>query len=212
VTPTFQKFATREVRVPTFVDTATINNNSPAEIERDVHYGETETREFSWSLTTGVTVGATVAEKVSVPGLSGELTMTMQMSVSATAGRAWRDDKDWSTSTRVKVPRYSSVHVQAVLTRVAGDLPFVLKVVKDGRAKCQVTLSYHGQRVRAFEIPLPQLLGAAGRTFELRGKVSGACGTRCDIDAQGRPLALRSRTTLPEGVSSVPSSLGTLHL
>jgi hypothetical protein len=81
VTPTFGKFATKEVRVPTFVDTADITTTArPDRARRALRREGGE--EFNWSVTAGVTVGATVTEKVGVPGLSTELTMTMQMSAS----------------------------------------------------------------------------------------------------------------------------------
>jgi hypothetical protein len=75
-----------------------------------------------------------------------------------------------------------------------------------------VTLNYYGTRTRSFEIPLSQLLSAAERTFDASGKISGACGTSCQIDAQGRPLTPGGRKTLPPGVSTGPTSLGTLRL
>lgn len=212
VTPTFGKFASKKVQVPTFVDTADINNNSPAKITRTVHYGESETREFNWSITAGVTVGATVTEKVGMPGLSTELSMNMQMSVSATTGQAWRDTKDWASTTAVEVPAFSSVHVQALLTRVVGDIPFVVKIVKSGRAKCRVTLSYHGTRTRDFEVALNELLKPAERSFAASGKISGACGVSCQIDAKGKKLSTVQRQTLPAGVSVMSSSLGTIRL
>lgn len=212
VKPSFGKFASKQVQVPTFVDTADINNNSPAQIERTVHYGENETREFNWSVTAGVTVGATVTEKVGVPGLSTELSMSMQMSVSATTGQAWRDTKDWASTTTIKVPAYSTVHVQALLTRVVGELPFVVTVLKDGRAKCRVTMSFHGTRTRMFEIPLAELLKPAERSFAASGKITGGCGVSCQIDAEGKPLSAAARKALPQGVGIVSSSLGMIRL
>lgn len=212
VKPTFGKFASKEVQVPTFVDTADINNNSPAQIGRTVHYGESETREFSWSITSGVSVGATVTEKIGIPGLSTEISMSLQMSVSATSGTAWRDTKDWASTISVEVPPFSTVHVQALLTRVVGDIPFVVTVLKDGRAKCRVSLKYHGTRTRTFEIPLSELLKPAERTFAASGKISGACGVKCGIDAAGEPLSAAMRKALPMGLVTVPSSLGMIRL
>lgn len=212
VKPSFGTFASKEVQVPTFVDSADFRNNSAATISREVNYGESETREFNWSVTAGVTVSATVTEKVGVPGLSSEVSMNMQMSLSATAGQAWRDTKDWASKTTVNLPPYSSVHVQALLTRVVGDIPFTVKVVKDGRARCQVTLSYHGKRTRSFEVPLTQLLKPAERSFEASGKISGACGVNCQIDAQDQPLSADQRSALPPGLSVAAASLGTISL
>lgn len=212
VKPSFGEFKTKEVPQPTFVDTADINNNSPAQIKRVVHYGEKETREFHWSVTAGVTVGASVSEKVGIPGLSSDVTLSMQMSVSATTGQAWRNDKDWSNTTEVTVPKFSTVHIQALLTRVVGDLPFTLVVQKNGKVRCQATLSYYGKRTRTFEIPLAQLLKPAERTFKATGRIAGACGVSCDIQARGRNLTAAQRQTLAKGHNTVPHSLGRLRL
>ena len=212
VKPTFGTFVTKELKQPTFVDTAEIHNNSPAQIERVVNYGEKETRAFTWSITSGVTVGASVSEKVGVPGLSSELTLNMQMSVSATSGQAWQDEKNWTSSTKVTVPKRTTVRIQAFLVRVKGDLPFVLQVSKTGKAKCQVTLSYHGTRKRSFDVDLAQLLKPAERTFKISGKIAGACGVSCYIDANGHKLTASVLRSLPEGVTAMPASLGTLRL
>jgi hypothetical protein len=74
-----------------------------------------------------------------------------------------------------------------------------------------VTLELLRTRTRSFEIPLSQLLSAAERTFDASGR-SAACGTSCQIDAQGRPLIPGDRKALPQGVSTGPTSLGTLRL
>lgn len=212
VKPTFGDFVTKEIKQPTFIDTAEIHNNSPGTIERTVHYGEKESRQFTWSITTGVTVGASVSEKVAIPGLSSEVTLNMQMSVSATSGVAWHDEKDWASTTKVTVPPHSTVNMQALLVRVLGNLPFVLQVSKTGNARCQVTLSYHGTRTRTFDVDLKKLLSVADRTFKVSGRISGACGVSCYINANGKKLKGASKLSLPEGVSTVPSSFGTLRL
>jgi len=212
VRTTFGDFVSSRVAVPVFVDTADINNNSPSQIEHIVHYGEKETREFTWSITAGVTVGATVTEKVGLPGVGTELSMSMQFSVSATQGQAYREEKDWSQTITITVPSFSTVHCQAALARIVGTLPFVVEVVKDGRARCQVAVRYYGPRTRTFEVPLDKLLGADERRFEARGMISGAFGIGCQIDAKGRKLEAAELDSLAPGVSTVPASLGTLRL
>ena len=212
VTPSFGSFVTKQVSVATRVDQAAITNNSAAVARYTVRYGERETQEFNWSITNGVTHGASITEKAQVPGLSSEVTLKMDMSVSATSGQAWRNEKDWSNETEVTLPPYSAVHIQAALVRVIGDLPFSLEVHETGKADCRVTLSYHGTRTRSFQIGLSELLSAAERTFTVVGTISGACGISCTIDIHDAPLTAEERQALPEGVSTMADSLGTLEL
>lgn len=212
VKPTFGSFVTREVSVPTRVEVSSIKNNSAAVAKHTVHYGETEAQEFHWSITNGVTLGASLTEKASLPGLSSELTLSMQMSVSATSGEAWRHEKDWSNQTEVTLSPYTAVHIQALLVRVFGDLPFRLEVQKNGKAECRVTLSYWGTRTQSFEIGLSELLTPAERTFTVVGTIGGACGINCNVDIQDAPLTGEDRQFLPEGVSMMVDSLGTLGL
>lgn len=42
--------------------------------------------------------------RAAIPGLSAELSMNMQTSVSATTGQAWRDTKGWASATTFEVP------------------------------------------------------------------------------------------------------------
>ena len=134
VKATFGAFATKEVSIPTHVELSGIRNNSAAVAKYTVSYGEKEMQEFHWSITNGVTLGASVTEKASLPGLSSELTLNMQMSVSLTSGEAWRDEKDSSNQTEVTSSPYSAVEIEAILVRVLGDLPFTLEVDKTGKA------------------------------------------------------------------------------
>ncbi len=212
VHPTFGSFVTRTVSVPTHVEVSGIRNNSAAGARHTIHYGEKETQEFNWSITNGITLGASVTEKAGVPGLSSELTLNMQMSVSMTAGEAWRHEKDWSEQTEVTLSPYSAVHIQAILVRVFGDLPFSLEVQKSGTAECRVTLHYHGTRTRPFKIALSDLLTVQERTITVVGTIGGACGVSCNVDIQDAPLTVEEKQALPGGVSTTVDSLGTLGL
>jgi Clostridium epsilon toxin ETX/Bacillus mosquitocidal toxin MTX2 len=209
----FGKFATTsKIDQPLAVNIAVANNNSAGQMSVTFTYDDTEKRTFSWSITDGVTCSASIKESVSIPGASSELTLGIQISKSVTQGVACEDTKHWGDGIGQTIPPYHAIRFQAILVRVVGDLPFELTIRKNGKAHCETTVKYHGSHTRKFDIALDRLLSDSDRTFTVKGKVSGTCGTEVHPDAKDVPLTDDQKKTLPPGLTSIPGQLGTLNI
>jgi hypothetical protein len=208
---TFGKFVTTgNVRQPLAVNIAVANNNSAGTMTVTFSYDDTEKQSFSWSITEGVTLSETIKESVGVPGLSSELGLTLQMSVSATQGSAYETTKHWGAAIAQEIPAYHAVTFQAILERVKGELPFEIVVHKSGKAHCQTTVQFFRTHDREFDVDLADLLGNDERTFRIKGTVTGVCGVKVSPDAQDAPLDDGQKAALPPGQSTVSGTLGTI--
>ena len=209
----FGKFVTTsDVKQPLAVNIAQANNNSAGKMTVTFSYDDTEKQEFHWSITDGVTFSESIKESVSIPGASTEIQLGIQISRSVSQGEAYEHSQRWASSITQEIPPYHAISFQAILLRVVGDLPFEMSVHKTGKAHCETTVSYWGSHTRGFDIDLGRLLSDAERTFHVAGKVSGACGIKVQPDAQDVPLSDAQKKSLPEGLSKVPGTLGTLSL
>jgi hypothetical protein len=209
----FGKFVTTaNIDEPLAVNIAVANNNSAGQMSVTFVYDDTEKRSFSWSITDGVTCSASIKQSVSVPGASSELTLGIQASKSMTQGVAFEDTKHWGSSVGQTIPPYHAIRFQAILVRVVGDLPFELTIRKEGKARCRTTVRYHGSHTKNFDIALDRLLSVGERTFTVKGKVSGACGTEVHPNASDAPLTDEQKKSLPAGLSTMPGQFGALDI
>ena len=100
---------------PINVATATVHNQTDEEQEMSLSFERSVSSSYTWTVATGVTVGASAKFKTGVPFIAkGEVTVSAEVSFTATLGETHTTSDAFSYAAVVKVPGNSGVVANAV--------------------------------------------------------------------------------------------------
>jgi hypothetical protein len=164
------------------------DNGSDTEDSTVFKYEKVLTHSWHWELTAGVTF--TYTAEANLPELAS-LSNTLEVSFSATYGETGLESNTYTWERTIGLqPRHKTV-ISAVLTQVAGTVPFTCRLIVDGNIECSgnFDVKVFPDVTQDFAIPLQRLLTPKERTFTTTGVLVGASGLQALVKKNVTPLS-----------------------